>query len=75
MTKLELQTKVLLAETAGAATEPEKENAINISIRSFACDVLNMIEGLREMKVENTVIKSMVEEYGICYNGKSKKFS
>lgn len=75
MNKLELQTENLLNKVdkpeswEGAATE------VKTAMKSFACDVLNMVEGLRENKVTVPVIKNMVAEYGISYNAKSKKFS
>jgi len=74
MAKLDLQTQSLLNKVSNGAASEDKEKEIKVAMKSFACDLLNMVEGLRAMKVDNLVIKNMVEEYGIQYNGKSKKF-
>lgn len=74
MNKLELQTKHMIEQTAKIENEELREHQTKMFMKSFAIDLLNMVEGLRQNDATMPVIKSMVEQYGISFNGKSKKF-
>jgi len=75
MTKLDLVTQQLI-NTAAATENPDvMKHEVKTALKTFACDLLNMVEGLRANNVSVPVIKNMVEEYGLSFNAKSKKFS
>ena len=74
MNKLELTSKHLMNEIKNGETEETKEVIINSIMKSFACDVLNTVESLRAMNADSKVVKSMVDDYGITLNLKSRKF-
>lgn len=75
MTKLELQTKYLLSKLSNGVTEQDKEQELSAALKSFASDIANLITGLKEKQVDVEVTKDLLEDYGIQYNGKTKKFS
>lgn len=75
MTKLELSSQYLCNRVCDDEARDKKQEEIQTVLKSFACDVLNLVEGLREKGVDKTVIKSVIEEYGLTYNLKSRKFS
>lgn len=77
MTKLELQTKYLLGRLSNGATEEDKEKELSAALRSFVCDAVNLLaesqDGSASWNLSNQ--KDLLKEYGISFNGKTKKFS
>lgn len=70
-TKLELQVKVLQTQIA---IEDEKAALIETAMRSFAVDVLNLAQYLRDKNIEMETARDIMEGYGVTFDGKSKKF-
>lgn len=75
MTKLQLTTKYLLSKLANGTGDEEKEKELSETLKSFACDVANLITGLRKRNVDIEAVKDLLEDYEINFNGKSEKFS
>lgn len=72
MNKLELTSKVLLADMEKAEN---KEQALKEGLKSFAADVLNLVQFLRAKNVDEEAARDIVQQEGMDYNLKTKKFS
>lgn len=72
MNKLDLSVKVLLQELE---TSEDKEVTLKASFKSFAADVLNLGQYLREKNIEQETARDLIETTGMDYNLKTRKFS
>lgn len=72
MTKLELMSKDLAKRLEGAEN---KEEVLQEGIKSFASDALNLFQYLRTKNVDEDAAHFIMEQQGVDYNPKSKKFS
>lgn len=71
MTKVQLLAKVLLAEFNQA--KPEEQLAIITgALKDTACDAANITLNMKDADKE--VYRELLSEYGLTFNGKSKKF-
>ena len=70
-TKLELQVKVLQTQIG---IDEEKASLIEGAMKSFAVDVLNLAQYLRDKNIEMETARDIMEGYGVTFDGKSKKF-
>lgn len=77
MTKLELQTKYLLGRLSNGATEEDKEKELSTALKSFVCDAVNLLVETQYGSANWNPgdAKDTLKEYGILFNGKTKKFS
>lgn len=71
MTKLELQVQVL---KQGLGIEDDKAPLLEMAMRSYAADMLNLAQYLRDKNIEMETARDIMEGHGITYDGKSKKF-
>lgn len=76
MNKLELVATVLNAELKEPdLTEETRKAKIAYAIRIFAADMLNLNQMLRDKNCEAEAAREIMEQQGLDYSGKTRKFS
>lgn len=72
MTKLELTAKVLLNQIEAGENTLE---VIKDGLKSYAADSLNLLQLFRDKNLDPETIREMMEQHGLDFNGKTKKYS
>lgn len=76
MNKLELVAQVLNAELKEPdLSEEARKEKISIAVKTFAADMLNLLQMLRDKNVDQDAARELMEQQGMEYSGKTKKFS
>lgn len=76
MNKLELVATVLNAELKEAdLTDETRKFRIAEAVRTFAADMLNLNQMLREKSLDPEAAREIMEQQGLDYSGKTRKFS
>lgn len=71
-TKLDLAVKVLLNQIEAGEN---KEEVLKTGMKSFTSDALNLNLLLKEKNVDPEIAREMMEQLGLDYSGKTRKFS
>lgn len=76
MNKLELVATVLNAELKEPdLTDDQRKAKIGEAVRMFAADMLNLNQMLRDKNLEAEASREIMEQQGLDYSGKTRKFS
>lgn len=76
MNKLELVATVLNADLKDIELSEEGRKAkIAEAVRMFAADMLNLNQMLREKSLDPEAAREIMEQQGLDYSGKTRKFS
>lgn len=74
MTKFEMHASILSRKLADTPAQDHSQH-ISAFLKSFAADITNLVLELKQKGADLEVMKSMLKDYGLVYNGKSKKFN
>lgn len=76
MNKLELVATVLNTELKEPdLTDDQRKAKIADAVRIFAADMLNLNQMLREKSLDPEAAREIMEQQGLDYSGKTRKFS
>lgn len=76
MNKLQLTANVLNADLKEPEiTDDQRKAKIADAIKTYAADMLNLRQLLADKKIEGEDARDLMEQQGLEYSGKTKKFS